>query len=157
MINETKIQDVTQIVEWTEAGRNFYIVNTRLKDGSDYQFIGATNDQWEMIKEAEMAYELNNLNIQNEEQERESYITDEELVEHRSLIIRGCKEQPDVFGLCGWCKSYFYRATDKIAFKLTDEEFEATRTDGSSHTACKKCHENMRKEYAAYKKENGGK
>lgn len=46
---------------------------------------------------------------------------------------------PTKYGLCAWCKKYWNRDTGENFVKLTDEEFEASRYDGSSHGCCPTC------------------
>ena len=50
------------------------------------------------------------------------------------------KANPDKCGLCSWCRCYWNRATGSTYLpKLTDEQFEATRHDGTSHGCCPTC------------------
>ncbi|MFA7286932.1 MAG: hypothetical protein WC052_04715 [Patescibacteria group bacterium] len=58
--------------------------------------------------------------------------------------LQFCHDNPGMYGLCAWCKHYFLRADNsRISPALTEEQFEATRLDGTSHGCCPECRDRM--------------
>jgi hypothetical protein len=55
------------------------------------------------------------------------------------LMMAQCLEDPDRFACCAWCQTFYDKKTGERIVELTNEEFDCTRTDGTSHSMCPTC------------------
>ena len=112
---------VKQIINWSEQetlgldGQFEICVEAKLEN--DEVFIGlTTKSEFDRMKDEELQHEI-------------------------QWLIDGALTR---YGLCAWCKSYFNRETGRVIHKLTDEQFEQTRTTGQSHGCCDSCMETVK-------------
>ena len=135
------ITDVAQIVWWNRVDDNHYEARVTYRDGTQGRYDHLTKEDWLNVKAAELDAELEELNApiamaRHREQDRQ----EEKIAQIQAGQLANYKNSPEHYGCCAWCKNYWNRHSGRrMAPTMTDEQFEATRHDGTSHGCCPQC------------------
>ena len=118
------MKTVRHILNWysnePDAGEPYYTAELEYMDGST-EICALTVHEFEMAKSDEFTAELAELNA-----------------------------NVTAFGLCAWCKSYFNRETGRPVHVLTNEQFEATKHNSTSHGICADCKKAQTEQLTTY-------
>ncbi len=116
-----------KIASWKQDENGLYNAITQDDEGIERTYHNLNQAEWDVLKETEAHDELTSLQ--------------DEIDVSRTALY---KKDKDRYGLCAWCKRYWNRVNGLCCLpELTDEQFEVTRHDGTSHGCCPDCKNNM--------------